>query len=132
RAIFVVAQREFRAGDVLDTGDSVERHGLAVRIANEELTDILRIGTVIAFRFDIDLPGAAESIEIVHEKSAHECLQGLINRRQIDSLLNHFVAIDVHENLRSVRLEYRNESAELGTFSRRLDKRLHVLRQKAD
>ena len=73
-AIFVVAQREFRACDILDGGDGVERHGVAVRIANEELADVLRIGPVIAFGLDVSLPGSAEAIEIVYEKSSHERL----------------------------------------------------------
>ena len=102
-AIFVVAQREFRTGDVFDGRDGIERHGVAVRIANEELPHILRIGAVIAFRLDVNLPGSAEPIEIVHEKSAHERLQRLIYLVEIDSLLDHFVAIDVDENLRHVR-----------------------------
>src|SRR4029077_15047965 len=115
RAIFVVAQREFRACDILDAGDGVEWHGVTVRIANEELPNILGIGAVIAFGLNVSLPGSAEAIEIVHEKSAHERLQRLIYRGEVDPLLDDFVAVDVHKNLRHVRLERRNESAELGT-----------------
>src|SRR5262249_6597029 len=115
-----------------DAGDSVEWHGVAVRIANEELSHILRIGAVIAFGLNVRLPGAAEAIEIVHKKSAHERLQRLIYRGQIDSLLDHFVAVHVHKNLRHVRLERRNESAELGTLARGVEKDLHILRQKRD
>ena len=106
--------------------------GVAVRIANEKLADVLRVGAVIAFGLDVNLPGAAEAVEVVHEKSAHERLQRLIYRGQIDSLLDHFVAIDVHENLRHVRLERRNEGAELGTFARGVEKCLHILREKRD
>src|SRR5207244_12731905 len=92
----------------------------------------LRISTVIAFGLDVSLPCSAEAIEIVHEKSAHERLQRLINRGEIDSLLDHFVAVDLYKNLRHVRLERRNESAELGTLARGVEKRLHILRQKRD
>src|SRR4030095_6089449 len=132
RAIFIVPQREFRAGDILNAGDSVQWHGVAVRIANEELPHVLRISTVIAFGLNVSLPCSAEAIEIVHEKSAHERLQRLIYRGQIDSLLDHFVAVDLHKDLRHVRLERRNESAELGTFARGVEKGLHILRQKRD
>src|SRR5262249_48683124 len=88
--------------------------------------------TVIAFGLDVSLPCSAEAIEIVHEKSAHERLERLIYRGQIDSLLDHFVTVDVHKNLRHVRLERRNESAEFGTLARGVEKRLHILRQKRD
>src|SRR4029077_15038628 len=98
----------------------------------EELTHILRISTVIAFGLDVSLPRSAEAIEIVHEKSAHERLQRLIYRGQIDSLLDHFVAVDLHKNLRHVRLQTRNESAEFGTLARGVEKRLHILRQERD
>src|SRR5262249_14789797 len=97
--------------------------------ANEELPDILRIGAVIAFGLNVSLPCSAEAIEIVHEKSAHERLERLIYRGQIDSLLDHLVAVDVHKNLLHIRLERRNESAEFGTFARCIEKSLHVLRQ---
>ena len=106
--------------------------GVAVRIANEELADIFRVGAVIAFRFDVNLPGAAEAVEVVHEKSAHECLQRLINLTEIDSLLEHFVAIDIHENLRHIWQKCRNKRAELRPFTRRVEKRLHILREKGD
>src|SRR5439155_9932298 len=123
---------EFRACDILDGGDSVEWHRVAVRIANEELPHILRLGAVIAFGLNVSLPCSAEAIEIVHEKSAHERLQRLIYRGQIDSLLDDFVAVDVHKNLRNVRLERRNESAELRALARGVEKRLHILRQERD
>ena len=132
RAIFIVPQREFWAGDVFHRRDGVKRHGVAVRIANEKLTDILRVSAVIAFRLNVSLPCSAEAVEIVHKKSAHERLQSLIYRGQIDSLLDHFVAVDVHKNLWHVRLERRNESAELGPLARGLEKRLHILRQERD
>src|SRR5262249_23649736 len=85
--------------------------------------------TVIAFGLDVSLPCSAEAVEIVHEKSAHERLQRLIYRGQIDSLLDHFVAVDLHKNLRHVRLERRKESTEFGALARGVEKRLHILRQ---
>src|SRR5437879_758639 len=132
RAIFVVPEREFRTGDVFDGRDRVERDGSAVRVANEELADVLRVGPVIAFRFDINLPGTTEAVEVIHEESAHECLERLINLAEIDSLFQHFVAIDVHEYLRDIWQKRRNERSKLRPFSRRVEKCLHVLRKKGD
>ena len=104
--------------------------GVAVRVANEELPDVLGVRPIIAFRFDVSLPGAAEAVEIIDEIAAHEGLQCLINRGEIDSLLDDFVAIDIDENLRHVRLKCWNERAELGTLARGVQKRFHVLREK--
>src|SRR5262249_2914543 len=100
--------------------------------ADKKLPDVLGVCAVIAFGLNVSLPCSAEAIEIVHKKAAHECLQRLINRGQIDSLLDYFVAVDVHKNLRHVRLERRNESAEFGTLVRGVEKSLHVLREERD
>ena len=132
RAVFVVTHRKFRTGDVLDRRDGIERHRLSVCVANEKLADVLRVGPIIAFRFDVDLPGAAEAVEVIHKKAAHECLQRLINRGEIDALLDDFVAIDLDENLRNIRQKCRNQGAELRPFVRCLQKRLHVLGEKRD
>ena len=118
RAIFVVTHREFRTGDVLDRGNRIERHRRASRVANIELADVLRVGAVIAFRFDVDLPGAAEAVEVVHEKAAHEGLERLIDGGEIDPLLDDFVAINLNENLGNVRQKCRNQGAELWPFVR--------------
>src|SRR6266550_5034505 len=100
RAVFVVTQREFRTGDVLDGRDRVERHGVAAGVSHEELANVFRVGAIIAFGLYIYLPCSPEPIEIVHKKTAHERLEGLIDLAEIDSLLDDFVAIDVDEDLR--------------------------------
>src|SRR5262249_27241187 len=132
RSVFVVAQREFRTGDVFYARDGVQRHWLPGGIADKKLADVLRVRAVIAFGLTVSLPCSSEAIEIVHEKSAHERLQRLIYRGQIDSLLDDFIAVNVHKDLRHVRLECRNESAELGTLARGVEKSLHILRQECD
>ena len=111
RAIFVVAQREFRTGDVLDGRDRIKRHSVTVCVAHEELADVFRVGAIIAFRFYVNLPCATEPIEVIHEKAAHECLEGLVNLAEIDPLFDHFVTIDVDEDLRNVRQKRRNKGA---------------------
>src|SRR5262249_1474931 len=132
RAIFVVAQREFRTRDVSYAGDSVQRHRLPSGIADKKLADVLRVCAVIAFGLNVSLPSSSEAIEIVHEKSSHERLQRLIYRGQIDSLLDDFVAVDVYKNLGHVRLERRNKSAEFRALVRSVEKGLHVLREERD
>ena len=83
--------------------------GVAVRVAHEELPDIFRVGAIIAFGLYIYLPCSPETIEVVHKKTAHERLEGLIDLAEIDPLLDDFVAIDVDENLRDVRQKRRNK-----------------------
>src|SRR5207244_4732305 len=94
--------------------------------------DVLPVGSITALRLYINLPGAAESVEVVHEKSAHERLKRLINRGEIDALLDDFVTIDPDENLGNVRQKCRNQRAKLGPFARCIQKCFHVLREKRD
>ena len=117
RSIFVVAQSEFRARDLFDGRNGIERHGVAVAVANKKLANVLRVRPVIAFSLYIYLPCSPEPIEVVDEKSAHECLQRLINLGQVDSLLQHFVAIDVDEDLRNIRQKGRYQARELRAFA---------------
>jgi hypothetical protein len=51
------------------------------------------VGAVFAFGFDIHLPLAAESIEIIDEKTAHEGLDRAIGVAQIDALLQNLIPI---------------------------------------
>src|SRR5205807_4260286 len=106
------------------------RHGSAVRVTNEELANVLRVSPVIAFRFNINLPGATKAVEVIHEKAAHECLQRLINLTEIDPLLENFIAVHAHEYLRDIWQKCRNEGGELRPFTRPLEKRLHILCEK--
>ena len=71
-----------------------------VAVAHVELADILGPGPVVAFRLDVDLPLAAEAVEVVYEQPAHERLDGSIDIVQRHSLLEDFVSVDIHELLR--------------------------------
>ena len=88
---------------------------LALRTKNS--TNVFRVGAIIAFGLYIHLPCSPEPIEVVHKKTAHERLEGLIDLAEIDPLLDDFVAIDVNENLRNVRQKGWNQRAELGPFA---------------
>ena len=52
---------------------------------------------VVAFGLDVDLPLAAEAVEVVHEVAAHEGLERLVDVAELDALLEHLVAVDVDE-----------------------------------
>ena len=59
----------------------------------------------------IHLPLATESVEVVNESAAHECLERLVNLAEIDPLFDHFVTIDIDEDLRNVRQKCRYEGS---------------------
>src|SRR5262249_11183893 len=86
----------------------------------------------LAFGLHVDLPGAPEAIEVVDEVSAHEGLERLVDALDVDSLLQHFVAVDLREELRNIGDERRRERADLGPFARLGDESLRVLRQELD
>jgi hypothetical protein len=130
--IFVIAHRKFRTGDLLNGCDRVERHHLIVTIAHIKLADVFRVGSVIAFRLDIDLPLASEAVEVVHKKSTHEGLKRLIDLCEIDTLLQHFVAIHLDEDLRHSGLEGGTESGDLRTLARGFQKCFQVLGEEFD
>ena len=117
---------------MFDGRNGIERHGVAVAVANKKLANVLRVRPVIAFSLYIYLPCSPEPIEVVDEKSAHECLQRLINLGQVDSLLQHFVAIDVDEDLRNIRQKGGDQPGELGPFARGVEKRLQILGKETD
>ena len=68
-----------------------------LRVAHVELADVIEVVAILAFGLDIDLPLAAEAIEVVDEQPAHEGLDGAIDVVQRHALLQHFVAIDIDE-----------------------------------
>ena len=65
---------------------------------------------VFALRLDVDLPLPAEAVEVVHEDAAHEALQRLVDVGEVDALLEHFVAVDLDEDLRHVGQEGRADA----------------------
>ena len=58
-----------------------------------------------ALGLDVDLPLAAEAIEVVDEGAAHEGLDGLVNARELHALLQRAVLVDVDETLGHVGVE---------------------------
>ena len=97
------------------------RNGFALMVAHVKQAQVFGAGPVVAFGFDIDLPLPAKPVEIVDKISAHEGLQGLVNLRQIHSLLEDPVAIHIH-----IKLGHRGQKGgvDAGNF-RALARRLH-------
>ena len=65
------------------------------------------------------MPDAAEAIEEIDERSAHECLQRLVHVAERNALLQHFVAIDFYGELRHGRKSGGEDQREFRPFARR-------------
>src|SRR5207244_13531560 len=68
-----------------------QRHRLADGVAHVELTDVLGPGSVLALGLHVHLPDPSVLVEVVHEGAAQEGLQGLVDRRERDPLLEDFL-----------------------------------------
>ena len=75
---------------------------------------------------------AAEAVEVVDEAAAEKTLQGLVDVVDVDPLLEHFVAVDVDENLRHGWAEGRRHAGQFWPFARRLDEFVGVGREEVD
>src|SRR4029453_8528284 len=76
RAIIVVADDHLRPSHDLDAGQRPQGHHLACIVANVDPPDVRNIGAVERFALNVDLPGAAEQVEVVDEDAAECRLQG--------------------------------------------------------
>src|SRR6185369_10352118 len=72
---------------------------------------------VLAFGLDIDLPLAAEAVEVVHEVTAHERLQRFIDLGEFHTLLERLIAVNVDVNLRDDGQEGGVDAGDLRTFA---------------
>ena len=128
--VFIEAEDKFRASDLLDLDQRGERNLTAVGAANVELIDVSNVGARRAFGFHVGLPLAAETIEVIHEITAHEGLHGGVNVRETHLLLQSLLAIDIDIELRNCRLVRGNGSADLFSIFERAQKGEYVLRQR--
>src|SRR5579872_2641859 len=114
--IEVVAHCELGAGPRFEFRHGGKRHHFSPAVAHIELADVLRPGPVIAFRLDIDLPLAPETVEVVHEQPAHESLDSAIDIVEGHTLLDYFVAVDIDELLRHARQESAHQAPDFRAF----------------
>ena len=71
----VVAGDLHRPGGVAHLGHRPQRHHVAVGVADLELPDGLRVHAEAGVGLDVDLPGAAEAVEVVDVVAAQVRLQ---------------------------------------------------------
>src|SRR5260370_18278290 len=131
-AILVKAHGEFRSVARLEACHRRQRNHSAFVIANVELANIFRLGAIVAFRFDVDLPLPAESVEVVDEVAAHECLQRLVHVPDGGTLLHNFFSFHLRVQLRHARKRSGAESRKFRAFPRLGEEGLEIRRQKLE
>src|SRR5215472_14179089 len=78
-----------------------KRYRLPKIITHIEPADIFGVCSKWAICLDINLPCPPEQIEIIDKGAAHEDLRRLIHVRQINSLLQNLLLIDIEIKLRN-------------------------------
>ena len=105
RAVEVVAHGELRAGARLRRSSAPKAaRDRPCSLLHVELAHVSAVGPVLALRLHVDLPLAAEAVEVVDEVAAHERLEGLVDLPEVDALLEHLVPVHV-----DVKLGHRRE-----------------------
>ncbi len=130
--IFVVTQSKFRAEARLERGKGGEGDSLSPAVAHIELANVFHPGAVLTLGFDIDLPLAAEAIEIVDEITAHKCLDGAVDIAQIHALLQHLVAIYLDKFLGNIGQESGTKTGDFGALSSGGKKEVQVSGEELD
>src|SRR5208337_1598328 len=97
-----------------------------------ELSDVFRFSAVFAFRFDIDLPLSAKTIEVVNEIAAHEGLNRFVNIVERHTLFQHFVPVYFHELLGHIGQESGAETGDFRPLAGSLEKSAQVLGEELD
>ena len=117
-SILVEARCEFRAGRASHRSDRAQWNSIAVGRGNVELPNVIDVRPRVAFGFDVGLPLSAESVEVVHQRSAHEGLHRGVDVREVNLLLRRLFAIDVDVKLRYGRSVRGNGRGNLRTILR--------------
>ena len=75
------------------------------------------------------MPLAAEAVEVVHEKAAHESLDGLVDVADRHALLEYLIFVHVHKLLRNAGKKRGAQAGYLRAFPRRGNECVKVCRQ---
>ena len=86
----------------LRLGQCPDRDHAALRIADINLIDVVDIVPKRRFRLHVDLPRAAEHVEVVDVEAPQRRLQGVEDVADLDAEHLRLVAIDIEVDLRRV------------------------------
>src|SRR5207244_3567258 len=95
-------------------------------VPHVELPDILGFGPILAFGFDVDLPLAAEPVEVVHKRSTHKSLDGPVDVVDGHSLLEDLIFVHVDKLLRDARKKGGAQARYFRTFTGCSNELTHV------
>src|SRR5579864_8084550 len=101
-------------------------------VAHIKLAHIFCAVTILAFRFNVDLPLPSKAIKVVDKRTAHKGLYGPIDVLDLHALLEHLVAVNSNELLRNIGQECCAHAANLGTLARRSHELAQIFSQKLD
>src|SRR2546430_6940459 len=132
RAVLIETHGELRARTRFKSRESRKWHHLPPVTSDVELANVSRSRAIIAFGLDVTLPLATKAVEIVDEQAAHERLERFVDVANGNALLNHLVAVHIHELLRHVGQKRRAQAGNLRTFPRSCHKGLQIRGKKSD
>ena len=110
----VVAGDLHRPGGVADVDHRAQRHHVAVGVADLELLDGLRVHAEGGVGLDVDLPGAAEAVEVVDVVAAQVHLQRVEDVGQRHAHRLGPCPVDVHVELRRAGAEAVEQADQAG------------------
>ena len=80
-------------------GEGAQRHHLPLPVADMDAVDVVDLGPVGGLGLHVDLPGAAEQIEVVDVEAAENGLERVEHVADADAQGLHLVAVDVEIEL---------------------------------
>ena len=113
-AVAVIAHHGLRPLHELGLGQRAHRHHAALGVAHVDALDIVLALAKRRVGLDIDLPGAAEHIEVVDVETAQRRLQRVEDIADLDAEHLGLVAIDIEIDLRRVGGIGAEHAGELG------------------
>ena len=108
----VVPHGELGPEPVLHLDQRGEGHHGPVPVPHEVAAELVHAVPVLALRLDVDLPLAAEAVEVVDEDASHVALQGAVDVLQGHALLEGLVAVHVDVDLGDRRDERGRQSGQ--------------------
>ena len=105
---------DLRPEHELGLGQRADRHHRAGGVAHIDAIDVVDRVAEAVLRLDVDLPGAAEQVEVVDVEAAEGGLQGVEHVAHLDAQHLRLVAVDVEKDLRRVGGEGAEDAGELG------------------
>src|SRR4029077_8116619 len=82
-----------------------KRYRVPVAITDTKEADVISPGAEFALGFNVDLPHAAEPVEVIDKEATHKRLQRLVDQTDVYTLVQYLVAVDIRINLRRARDE---------------------------